>query len=183
MSEHDLKQCTRCKADKDRSAFMTASKLKDGLHPWCKDCWREWRLENLERRRAQSRKYCVANREKAKEASRKRYAENRDEAKAAQALWRKKNRGKAASNVASYRFKKRNAMPGWADREMIVWLYELAQRRSDETGVLHHVDHIIPLRGKRACGLHVPDNLRIIPASENLSKGVREVSECGVEWL
>ena len=60
--------------------------------------------------------------------------------------------------------------PAWANMDKMNAIYKECKRISEETGILHHVDHIIPLNGRIVSGLHVETNLQIITAHENLSK-------------
>lgn len=84
-------------------------------------------------------------------------------------------RTNAHANVhnANRRAAKLQATPKWASEALILAIYEECQLLSEETGIPHHVDHAVPLISDIVCGLHCEDNLQILPALDNLSKGNR----------
>jgi hypothetical protein len=134
---------------------------------------KEWRAANPEKWKKQQQRYSKkhpdiiavkslrwkkANPERVAELSRKN---------------RLKHKARVLANKAKYRASKRNKTPIWVDKEHL-WLikqaYELAILRTKQFGFLWHVDHIIPLCGKKVSGLHVIENLQVIPGAENLLK-------------
>ena len=84
--------------------------------------------------------------------------------------WAKENPAKCAKKRAKYRAKKLNQTPDDADDRVITWYYTMAKQMSDRIGQqgFYHVDHIIPLSKD---GLHHEDNLQILTAHQNMSKG------------
>ncbi len=83
------------------------------------------------------------------------------------------NKASFMDRAAKRRAAKLNAVPSWITKEQLAEikdLYTIAQMFKLYTGEEYHVDHIVPLQGDNVCGLHVPWNLQVIPAKENLSK-------------
>lgn len=100
------------------------------------------------------------------------------------AFWSGIPREVKSSLQASRRALSRSATPAWLNcrqRQDIAAAYRAARAVSAQSGQEHQVDHIIPLRGKSVCGLHVPWNLRVIPAEQNRAKGNHLIAEvcCG----
>lgn len=84
--------------------------------------------------------------------------------------WVDNNRYKKRASLSKRKAIKLMACPLWADLKAIQAMYEEARRLELVTGIKYHVDHIVPLQGKLVCGLHVPANLQVITARENIRK-------------
>ena len=97
----------------------------------------------------------------------------RDEINAYMRDWGRKNRYKTSAARRSYQVAKLRATPGWANNFFITEIFDLAARRTKATGIVHHVDHIVPLKSDIVCGLHVEHNLQVVPARVNLAKSNR----------
>lgn len=94
--------------------------------------------------------------------------------------YNKSKKGVMAQNArtAKRRAAKVSATPSWLTTlhfEHIKLFYEAATAFTRETGEPWHVDHIVPLKGKNISGLHVPWNLQVLPAKDNIAKGNRYV--------
>ena len=111
--------------------------------------------------------------EKSKAYGRAQYIKHRDKHLVQKKLYRQANKGKINALVALRKQKIKERTPCWVDKEHL-WLikevYELAALRTAMTKISWHVDHIIPLNGKTVTGLHVIDNLQVIPGVENIRK-------------
>ena len=143
------------------------------------------RATNPVPRRAAALRYHHRNRDRLIEKMRERRAQNpeqytemfddyrrRHPEKAKE--WFARNPGKKAAYWMKYATAKRNACPKWLTPDQhreIEAFYVEAARLTDETGVPHEVDHIIPLNGRGVCGMHVPWNLQVLTEEENRAKG------------
>jgi len=86
------------------------------------------------------------------------------------AAWHQRNLPKVLATNSIRRAQILKATPTWLDKKAIELIYKQCASVTKATKVKHHVDHIVPLKSKHVCGLHVPWNLQIIPATENLKK-------------
>ncbi len=101
---------------------------------------------------------------------------NREKIRAIASNWQANNKGKVNANTALRHTAKMKRTPTWLSKEekqRIKCLYQLSAMYSRESGYDWHVDHTIPLQGETVSGLHVYNNLRVVPAVENMRKNNR----------
>ena len=137
----------------------------------------ERRKQNPELYKRLNAAYRAQNPDKWKAAQKKWLAANPEWKK----NWDRENLDKHRANMARRNAAKLRATPKWANEFFISEAYHLAALRTKATGFAWHVDHIVPLRSKLVCGLHVEHNLRVIPAVDNARKGNRYWPDCHSE--
>lgn len=193
------KLCRKCSTEKPASAFGLDKNRYDGLQYQCRECRLAQRRNNNEKikadkiksyykhrdeilrkkraeyslkgdeKRAYQKRYFQANRQLLIEKNKKFHAKRPDYYKE----YRKKYPEKVRAKESKRRCAKIKRTPRWLtidDHWIIEQAYDLAALRTKMFGFEWHVDHVIPLQAKRASGLHVPENLQVIPASLNMSK-------------
>jgi len=157
-----MKYCSNCNLTKEHTEFYISKGRSDGFHIYCKSCSKqknkEWKAKNTTQVYEYNKTWVNSNKDKIS----KNYKN-----------WQINNRAKVNSYNSFRRAVELQATPSWLTESQNLHIqckYSLAQMLSRETGIQYHVDHIVPLKGKTVCGLHVSWNLQVIPAVENLRK-------------
>ena len=152
------------------SAFSKHIKNFDSLNHTCKSCNRKYNSDNSERNKIRDIQYHLDNKEYRNKQSNKWSEDNREHKNKCQADYARKNRGICNAQSARYRSAKLQRTVAWSNSRAMKKIYQECRTITLRTGIDHHVDHIVPLQGKNVSGLHVENNLQIIPATDNLIK-------------
>ena len=180
-----MRQCPNCaKLGLGPKAETEFNKSKQpaagGYQYWCRECQKARHVANKEDCNARNRKWHHANPEQAAANSR-RWRENNPEAHLAGAKkWAERNPALArismSARVRKYQAAKIQRTVVWADNEKIKDFYAQAQAaREFFPECSWHVDHFYPMQGKWVSGLHVEENLQVLPGVENQRKSARRV--------
>ena len=134
---------------------------------------KEWYERNKDLVKDRARQWALDHPEETAAKKARWREENRDKHNASNRNWNAKNQDKKTAAEGKRRAAKMQRTPSWltpSELERIQALYSIAAMFTRETGIEHHIDHILPLQGTTVSGLHVYENLRIITATENLKK-------------
>lgn len=109
---------------------------------------------------------CVLCKKEERKSWKKRNPEKRSEERS---KWKKNNLDKMNSYNAKRKAAKIQRTPTWVNYEDVAMWYEVATVLS-RSGVNFDVDHVVPLQGDTVSGLHVQNNVQVLPAYLNRSK-------------
>ena len=170
-----MKTCKTCGTEKLLEDFTQVKRNKDGHSGSCKVCDNAKKKATDptgEKGRARGVKFYHANKDKYKAyyESVKDDPEFKERTYMNTKKYREDHPGWMAAQCAKRRAVKAQATPDWSNEFFVEEAYHLANLRAQVTGLEWHVDHIVPLQHKDACGLHTEDNLQVIPAVLNYKK-------------
>lgn len=169
-----MKTCYCCKETKPFEMFGKNKHKKDGLATECKPC-----------KSASDARYRAAQGDALKERKKEQYHQSRDKhQRLTWAEWSKLRKENAVGDQILkniHNSKRRRQMEkqevSELDELVMIEAHSLAALRTQKTGVKWHVDHIVPLFHKEACGLNNAFNLQVVPAKWNISKSNKSMAE------
>lgn len=183
LGEHSARTRKWAQANPDRARAATAAWRKANIersranarawqraHP---ETARAYRLVHAAEIRARTKRWVAANREKARNYSREWARKNRVAERERSRKWYAANPQWSAAKTQWRQAQKLRATPCWANREEMQKFYAEAAQLTRATGIEWQVDHIVPLKSPLVSGLHVQNNLRVIPAAVNIAKSNR----------
>lgn len=175
------KVCCACGVEKPETEFHMKLARKNLRQTKCKSCTNAYSAQQYQKNRGQiladKKQYYVENGDTILENRREHYANNTENVKKRNYAYKKENHGYYIAKAKERELTKKNRTPAWADKARIQAYYDVCAFFNEANGYAkYHVDHIVPLQGKTVSGLHVHNNLQVIPAKENLSKGNRHES-------
>ena len=171
-----MKECPTCTQELPFSDYYIHASRKDGYSYECKKCVKYRtairRLEKPEVVKLEIKKALAKKPEYYKEKELEKSVKRRVSGaqKITSAKFRKVHPDRCAATQAKRRARKFQATPLWVSNEKISLIYKEAQLMTQYTGVLHVVDHIVPLKGRKVSGLHIETNLRVITDMDNKRK-------------
>ncbi len=175
------KKCRKCGIEKPPAEFYKYARGKFGVTAHCKQCVL-----------ARTKKYYEQNKDKYKKWNKASYANNivRAKERAAAAYknasperlaelrkrsdeyWRTHPAELSEKNSRA-RFHRTRAVVAWRNKFYVREIYSLARLRTRLLGIVHHVDHIVPVVHPLVCGLHNEFNLAVLTGKENILKSNR----------
>lgn len=152
------KTCRYCNQEKELSDFKKIKGCKDGYNHKCKVCRKQNYTLYYKENKHLYQEYYDRTREERLEYQKDYWIKNPD--------IRSKVRNDYRIAKISATIKSLNQ----EDHDEIREFYRIAQWLTDAFDEPFHVDHIVPLQGENVCGLHVPWNLQVLFARDNISK-------------
>lgn len=162
-----MRSCQACS-----SSIEHKHKLAKFCNQSCKNSY--WQANNWDKMLTAAKKWRDNNdrSERSKQQTKEWHKSNRDRVRELNRAYHLSKQGdliylaKRRHHEALRRARKLQATPKWLSKEQLEEIKLIYKNCPDG----HHVDHIVPLKGKNCSGLHVPWNLQYLPGIVNKMK-------------